>query len=71
MSVQITDDMATCGKCQIFIRPRVSPLSQLTEGPIWSFIKITGTSYDKNQTLRGKKNKVVKPQRGIRYLTQK
>ena len=30
----ITDDVATCPKCQIFIRPRVSPLSQLTEGPI-------------------------------------
>ena len=44
-------------------------LNQLTDELIWSFIKITGTLYDKNQTIREKKNKVVKPQVAIRYLT--
>ena len=40
---------------------------QLTWEPIWFFIKITRTFYDKNQTIR--KKKIVKLQEGIRYLT--
>jgi hypothetical protein len=35
----------------------------------WSFIKTTWIFYNQNQIL-GKKNKVMKPQEGIRYLTQ-
>jgi hypothetical protein len=63
--------MATCVKCQIFIHPRVSSLTngQLIKGSIWSFIKITRTSCDKNKTLGRNKNKVTKPQGAIRYLT--
>jgi hypothetical protein len=38
--------------CVIFVK---LTNSQQIEGPIWSFIKTTGTSCDKNQTLKEKK----------------
>jgi hypothetical protein len=63
--------------CQFLIGPCVndwtsvkSTNGQLTDGLIWLFIKTTWISRDKNQTIR-EKNKVVKPQWGIRYLTLK
>jgi hypothetical protein len=56
------DDGSSCVMCQFLIRPRVNDYTsvklingQLTDKLIWSFIKITRTSYDKNQTLRRKK----------------